>query len=877
MIELKLLGLQSLRGSDGRELTALLAQPKRFTLLAYLAITGEGGYHRRDTLTAIFWPDLDQFAARRALRNTLYHLREALGNGVIVTTGDDAVSIDPAALNCDVTQLAAAVQEERYEAAVEWYRGPLLAGMHLTNTGDAFEEWLSRQNSRIMALVLRALQALVERDGQRGNLRDAAHWAQRACVLVPDDESWLRRGMLLLDRCSDTGGALRLYDSYARRLVTEFGATPSAETEALMARIREGGQSGASPRTSVLAEPRRSIPARPTAPGDALPAAVVAESAATTGAPPLPLRVERRTRRIILATTGAVLVAMLGLLVSWHGNALRPRPASAHPRVLITVFDNRTGDPDLQSLGRMTQDWLAQGLVRTRLVEVVDPHAVFVQSRTEAGAAVDPVAIAHRTGASLMVSGSFYRTGDTLFFQAAVLDVKNQRILRAVGPILSRARKPVAGLDELRSRVMSALATVVDVHATQGLGASEPPPFDAYRDYVNGWDAYWHGDIRSARALFLRSAHADSTFTAGGLALATVGANSNECPLVDSIARVLEARSIDRVARLTLRIADARCHGRNEEMLRLTLERADLDRGNSSEQMSAAAAALWANRPAQALAVLRRVDPADLAWSTDTTQFSYWGALAEALHMLGRHWEELMEVGRLPAGAPLGRLWLQANALAASSRPTAALEVLARAMALPTETVSDIGLAPYTYGRPEYTMTPAWVANWVARELAFHGHMVAARQAAMKAVAWYRSRPAAERATQEERLVAAWSLEMAGAWPEAERIARQLVAEDSANVDFQGELAGLAAERGDTTLADSLDHWLALQPVARVSWTATIYRARVAALLGRPDAAVARIREAIDAGLWPRWLHEEPSLSGLQHRPDFIALTRPRD
>ena len=97
MIELTLLGPHALRGSDGRELTSLPAQPKRFALLAYLAL-GSGGYHRRDTLAAMFWPDMDQFAARRALRNTLYHLREALGEGPIVTRGDDAVSIDPATL-----------------------------------------------------------------------------------------------------------------------------------------------------------------------------------------------------------------------------------------------------------------------------------------------------------------------------------------------------------------------------------------------------------------------------------------------------------------------------------------------------------------------------------------------------------------------------------------------------------------------------------------------------------------------------------------------------------------------------------------------------------------------------------------------------------
>jgi hypothetical protein len=193
------------------------------------------------------------------------------------------------------------------------------------------------------------------------------------------------------------------------------------------------------------------------------------------------------------------------------------------------------------------------------------------------------------------------------------------------------------------------------------------------------------------------------------------------------------------------------------------------------------------------------------------------------------------------------------------------------------ETETDIGLAPYTDGRPEYTVTAGWVANWISRELAFHGDTVAARQAAMRAVAWYRSRPASERSTPEERLVASWSLEMVGAYPEAERIARQLVTEDSNNVDFRGELAGLAVERGEAALADSLDHWLAAQPVARVSWSASVYRARVAALRGRPDDAVARVRDALDEGAWPTWFHEEPALAPLQTRPDFAALLAPKN
>jgi hypothetical protein len=118
---------------------------------------------------------------------------------------------------------------------------------------------------------------------------------------------------------------------------------------------------------------------------------------------------------------------------------------------------------------------------------------------------------------------------------------------------------------------------------------------------------------------------------------------------------------------------------------------------------------------------------------------------------------------------------------------------------------------------------------------------------------------------------------MLGNYAEAEQIVRGLAAEDSTNVDFRGELAGLAAERGDTALADSLDRWLSAQPVARVSWTASIYRARIAALLGRRDDAVARARDALDEGAWPRWFHQEPAIMALRSRVDLAALLAPRN
>ena len=685
MIELSLLGLHALRGPDGRELTSLPAQPKRFALLAYLALGGSGGYHRRDTLAALFWPEMDQFAARRALRNTLYHLREALGDNVIVTRGDEAVSINPVMLTCDVTLLHDAFDAGRYEEVVDRCHGELLAGIHFANSGDAYEEWLLRERADVSAFVMRALTALVEREEVAGNVAAAAHWAQRACILDVRDEVWLRRAMSLLDQASDTGSALRLYDSYVSRLAVEFKAKPSAATVALASTIRDGG-------TKTISDSARRPPI-----ADTMADAVTVAGA--EGIVPVPARRRAGVRRAMGWLLLAGTLAVVAVVVARAMSVTPARGARGRIRVLVAVFDNRSSDSTLQSLGRMTQDWLAQGILRTDLVDVVDQQSVFVQSRSATGAAVDPIALAQRTGAAMVVSGSFYRAGDTLLFQATVMDVHTGRIVRVVGPVRSPAATPLAGLDELRSRVMTALASVVEVRGNEDFkGGGEIPTFDAYQAYVEGSDAFWHGDGRRAESLFLQAAHDDTAFAEAAIAAATSAGNVNDCAVIDSIAHALDARAqpLERVDRLSLQIAVARCRGRNEEMLRLALERADLEPRASGVQISAAAAALWADRPERALELLKRVDPAvDLAWNTDTTHFAYWSDLTEAYHRLGRHEEELAAANRVPRSAPLSRAWMRGRALAALSRPTATLAVIDSALMLPVE-MTNVGLAPDT-------------------------------------------------------------------------------------------------------------------------------------------------------------------------------------
>ncbi len=78
VVEFRILGALNLLGAGGRELSSVLAQPKRVALLAYLAAATPRRLHRRDSLLALFWPELDQEHARAALRQALHGLRHAL-------------------------------------------------------------------------------------------------------------------------------------------------------------------------------------------------------------------------------------------------------------------------------------------------------------------------------------------------------------------------------------------------------------------------------------------------------------------------------------------------------------------------------------------------------------------------------------------------------------------------------------------------------------------------------------------------------------------------------------------------------------------------------------------------------------------------------
>ena len=861
MLRLRLLGSRELERADQSDASAVFAQPKRFALLAYMACRADR-FHRRDTLLAVFWPELDTFAARRALRNSLYHLRLALGEDVFIARGDDELMVDRAKLWCDVPALGESLAAARYDEAVALYRGELLEGVHVSGVGEEFEDWLVRERAQALERALRALEQLGREHEAAGRLAAAAQTAVRATQLAPFDEACVRRAVVALHASGDRGGAFFLFDSYARKLAEEFEAAPNSETIALVDRLRAG------------AEP---IPLAVSSPLPAAAAASASESspAAPPASPPARPPARRSHRSLYASLAGVLLLAAAALFVF-----ARPRSQPIpRRRVIVAVFANRTGDASLDPIADMMIDWVTRSLLSEHAVDVVDPRALYARGRDSTGQPVDAVTLARRNGADITIDGSYYRSGDSLLFTANLLDARG-KVLRSVGPLSTILSNPGAGVEATRARVMMSLASIIDPRlAVSWRAGRAPPAYDAYVPYMKGLDEFWSGQLARADSSFALAASRDSGFDAAAIALATTASNNAECPLVDSLDQAMSARrrALDKVDYLTLRIALAHCHGHNDEMFRLAVQRARLVSATSPYQISAASAAMWANHPAEAANLLERIDPSvDLDWMPDANHADYWDNLINAYHMLGRYGDELAAARRLDHADDLNGLMLRAQALAGLERGSDAIRVMDSSLNRSWEPDLSNGMAPNMDGREEYRSSAAWVIQWTMRELDVHGSVGAARIAAAHGAAWCDGQPAHDRRAPEIRFYKALFLEEAGAFDSAESIMRSLVTEDSSNVAFRGIMAGLAAERGDTATALRLDEWLSRRSADLDYWGPTYYRARVATLLGRPDAAVALVRTSMELGAWPSWIHIDPILHRLASRSDYRGLTLPR-
>jgi class 3 adenylate cyclase len=214
---------------------------------------------------------------------------------------------------------------------------------------------------------------------------------------------------------------------------------------------------------------------------------------------------------LLLLGIGVILLTTVGLLVF-----LLPKPKSKpiQQRIVVAIFENRTGDASLDDLGKMAADWITQGLSQSVAANVVPTTTVLQISAPVSYPASGKQHnnylshLAEGAKADIMVSGSYYLQKETLQFQTEVKNVKDGSLIYSVPAVTGSLQKPMEIIEKLSSEIVGGLA--YHFHSNVRF-ISKPPNIDVYSEYIAGMGLYSQ-DIEGAIQHLIRAVKMDSLF-----------------------------------------------------------------------------------------------------------------------------------------------------------------------------------------------------------------------------------------------------------------------------------------------------------------------------------------------------------------------------
>ena len=830
MVRLRILGTLNLETGSRVVQPDLSNQPKRLALFILLALQSTRGPIARDKLVGLFWPELSQARARRALSQSLYVIRKSLGEDLVQPEGPEALRVSSELLWCDALEFERALSDEEFEEALGLYSGDLLDGFHLASIPE-FEHWLDLERARLRRLAREATRRLIDVSEASGDLAAAAGWARKATQLDASDEEALVRLLRLLGRAGDKSGARREYRKYRDWLGREVGLEPSEAVESAFASVNRENPESATAASGITTTPRP-------------------ETGSGTEPPAREPRRRARHRgtRAIAALAGLILIFFVAERSQQAPDVGDRGPL---PRVLVAPLENHTGDVSLDPVARLAADWLSTEIARYGQIEAIPPvSALRLLEETDAQGDTSEfgriVAAGESGDADLILGGYIRGTADSAQFEVFALEPSGGRLLFALEPIGSEGKSLNAVLEQLSQATVGALAGHLDRRLSGWSGpASRPPSYRSYQEYSRALDEFLKVDRASmgrAAELFVDAWRADSTFTAPLIWAIFALWNSGQGERADSLAHALEPRSASMPEwdRAMLRYHLAFMHGSLGAQYRAAAEVVRLAPDSEWRYLLALAAKQVGCRD-EALSVLQDLGTRS-GWM-DRWSPVYWNVRLDTRHLLGDSTGEThdaeMALEQLTDEIYPGDEY---RALAAHIRAAAASGSKAKLEGY-------LGQVRGLGGRAHrlYMKLLAWGPFELASDRPEY------RVVMDSARAWYADRTKAERDAGWYRF-AQWVVAYrSGDWHGAREEALGLVESGwPGGKGYQfGPLAVIAARSGEAERARALLRLI--PPVehgrAYADYDPDFFRARVEAILGNPAEAVQYLRAANRKGI----------------------------
>lgn len=234
-----------------------LTGSKLQSLFAFLLLHPDT-FHTRDHLANLLFPDAPPERVRRHLSDTLYRLRQALGEAWLVVDSQRVGLRAGPDLVVDVwqfEQLCSHTDLSSLEQAVALYGGDLLP--------EIYDDWILVRRVALHEKYLSCLLRLGEASEQHNRPAAALEYYQRLAHADPLREEAHRGLMRMYARLGRYSAALQQYARLGQLLTAELQSTPLPETVALAATIRTEYQAtlkaAAPPKPFVGRQPERTL------------------------------------------------------------------------------------------------------------------------------------------------------------------------------------------------------------------------------------------------------------------------------------------------------------------------------------------------------------------------------------------------------------------------------------------------------------------------------------------------------------------------------------------------------------------------------------------------------------------------------------------
>ena len=458
------------------------SQRRRLAVLALLAVTPERRL-TRDKVLAILWPEATESEGRHRLSSAIYDLRQALGDDVVASAGDQIWL--GSGITSDVEQFEAAVEKRDWELAVSTYGGPLLDGVHLSDA-LGFDEWLSSHRERLRRAYVGSCEQLV---GVHVARRDASGGIAAARRLLDAEPLSGRTAIIAAEAVATFGGrseAVRALETHAERIRSEIGTEPDDDVVRMLHRLR----SATSTMALTLDKPNL----------DAAHTAQPKEGATARREPTSAPRVARRAR--VYAWFSAASLVTVGIVggIGWqklHATALPVHGLSAETAQVdgdATTSPALVADISNRLVVALQESGVADSTIRDRLLGIPRSAALRARVSTHEG--------------RVHVSATLRNNASNASVATAELDAPADSVASQVAAL---ARELIAGALENNNQHLAAAAA----RSTQSLAALEA--------FLTGEQAYRTGRYSNAARSFGVATTRDSSFSLAHYRLALTG------------------------------------------------------------------------------------------------------------------------------------------------------------------------------------------------------------------------------------------------------------------------------------------------------------------------------------------------------------------